>query len=227
MPKQRPLMERYRTQPRDQSVTQAQFSSFAPVAVTQASFDNLYADASQDTIDAIVNNASTDSFAAAAAAAVMSTGITFTDVSSLSTLSTGASVDDALGELRTLLNGNTSSITANTTAIDVNATAISANTASITANTTAIEVNTASITANTTAIEVNAASIALLLPAATGWSTATGTESKATFASFTAQSISTDPLQAEVQAIDDHVVVLSQRLAALVNGLFAAGVLST
>jgi hypothetical protein len=54
-----------------------------------------------------------------------------------------------------------------------------------------------------------------------GWATATGTAAKTTFATFTTQTISNPPTQAQVQAISDHVVILSQRMKALIDDLHA------
>lgn len=56
-----------------------------------------------------------------------------------------------------------------------------------------------------------------------GWTAATGTASKATFATHTSQDISAAPTEAEVQAIDDHLVVLSQHIKAIVDLLIAHG----
>lgn len=53
----------------------------------------------------------------------------------------------------------------------------------------------------------------------TGWSAATGTAARTTYATFAGQTISASPTQAEVQAIDDHVKILSQRLKALIDDL--------
>ena len=55
----------------------------------------------------------------------------------------------------------------------------------------------------------------------TGWATATGTANRATFATFATQVISNPPTQAQVQAISDHVVILSQRMKALIDDLHA------
>lgn len=55
----------------------------------------------------------------------------------------------------------------------------------------------------------------------TGWVTATGTAARTTFATFAGQTITNPPTQAEVQAIDDHVKILSQRLKALIDDLHA------
>lgn len=58
------------------------------------------------------------------------------------------------------------------------------------------------------------------------WTAATGTASRATFATFAGQTISASPTQAEVQAIDDHVKILSQRMKALIDDLKANGALT-
>lgn len=53
----------------------------------------------------------------------------------------------------------------------------------------------------------------------TGWAVATGTATRTTFATFAGQTISVTPTQAQVQAIDDHVKILSERLKALIDDL--------
>lgn len=58
------------------------------------------------------------------------------------------------------------------------------------------------------------------------WAFPTGTASRAAFASYAGQAISNPPTQAEVQAIDDHLVILSQRLNALVTDLRNIGALT-
>jgi Tfp pilus assembly PilM family ATPase len=58
------------------------------------------------------------------------------------------------------------------------------------------------------------------------WGTPTGTLTRTTFATYAGQTISAVPTQAEVQAIDDHVKVISERLAALISDLRAADVLT-
>jgi hypothetical protein len=50
-----------------------------------------------------------------------------------------------------------------------------------------------------------------------GWGTPTGTVARTTFATYTAPVISASPTQVEVQALADHVQILSQRLAALIT----------
>lgn len=71
----------------------------------------------------------------------------------------------------------------------------------------------------TTAYQV--ANVTVVTTRKTGWSTASGTASRATFATFAGQTITNPPTQAEVQAIDDHVKILSQRLKALIDDLHA------
>ena len=61
----------------------------------------------------------------------------------------------------------------------------------------------------------------------TGWTAATGTGSKATFATFAGQDISASPTEAEVQAIDDHVVILSQRVKQIIDDLISHGLIGT
>lgn len=58
------------------------------------------------------------------------------------------------------------------------------------------------------------------------WTVATGTASRATFATFAGQTISASPTQAEVQAIDNHLKVLSQRVKAIIDDLKANGALT-
>ncbi len=58
-------------------------------------------------------------------------------------------------------------------------------------------------------------------PRKTGWTVATGTANRGTFATFTPQTISNPPTQAQVQTISDHVVILSQRMKALIDDLHA------
>lgn len=55
----------------------------------------------------------------------------------------------------------------------------------------------------------------------TGWTPATGTAARTAFATYTSQTISNPPTQAQVQAINDHVLILSQRLKALIDDLHA------
>lgn len=55
----------------------------------------------------------------------------------------------------------------------------------------------------------------------TGWGTPSGTLARTTFASYAGQTVSNPPTQAEVQAIDDALVIVSRRLAALITDLLA------
>jgi hypothetical protein len=55
-----------------------------------------------------------------------------------------------------------------------------------------------------------------------GWVSATGTQSKAAWATYTAPAISASPTQAEVQALANHVQILSQHLAAVISGNLAS-----
>ncbi|WDF34539.1 sialate O-acetylesterase [Arthrobacter agilis] len=63
----------------------------------------------------------------------------------------------------------------------------------------------------------------VLGPRRTGWGVATGTTSKAAFATYTAPTVSAAYTQAEVQAIANHLQVLSRNLAATQNDLIALG----
>lgn len=67
---------------------------------------------------------------------------------------------------------------------------------------------------------------AVLKDQTAAWETPTGTFARTTFASYAGQTISAVPTQAEVQAIDDAVKGLSQRLAALIGDLRGNGVLA-
>lgn len=49
------------------------------------------------------------------------------------------------------------------------------------------------------------------------WVSATGTAERATFATYTAPTISASPTQAEVQALADHMQILSRRMKALID----------
>lgn len=60
---------------------------------------------------------------------------------------------------------------------------------------------------------------------ATGWTAPTGTAVRSTFATYAAPDISTTPTEAEVQALADHVQVLSQRLKALIDDLTTHGLI--
>jgi hypothetical protein len=58
------------------------------------------------------------------------------------------------------------------------------------------------------------------------WADSTGTGSRATFATFAGQAVSNPPTQAEAQAIDDHLVIISRRLGQLINDLRTVSVLT-
>ncbi len=58
------------------------------------------------------------------------------------------------------------------------------------------------------------------------WVNPTGTLTRTTFAAYAGQTVSAAYVQAEAQATDNHVKVLSERLAALVTDLRANGVLT-
>lgn len=53
----------------------------------------------------------------------------------------------------------------------------------------------------------------------TPWAAASGTAERTTFATYTAPAISAAPTQAEVQALADHMQIVSRRLKALVDDL--------
>lgn len=57
----------------------------------------------------------------------------------------------------------------------------------------------------------------------TAFGAPTGTLTRTTFATYAGQDISASPTEAEVQAIDDHVKILSERLAALITDWGAYG----
>lgn len=59
------------------------------------------------------------------------------------------------------------------------------------------------------------------------WTAASGTASRATYATYAAPAITNPPTQAEVQAIADAVQILSQRVKALIDDLTANSALSS
>jgi hypothetical protein len=59
----------------------------------------------------------------------------------------------------------------------------------------------------------------------TGWTAPSGTATRTTFATFAGQTISNPPTQAQVQAIDNHVKILSERVKALIDDLTTHGLL--
>jgi len=58
------------------------------------------------------------------------------------------------------------------------------------------------------------------------WADPTGTLARTTFAAASSFTVSATPTQAEVQAIADHLVLVSQRLAAVLTDLRANNVLT-
>jgi len=72
---------------------------------------------------------------------------------------------------------------------------------------------------------VNLQGTQVLATRRTGWTAPTGTATRTTFATFAGQDISATPTEAEVQAIDDHVKVLSERLKALIDDLTTHGLI--
>lgn len=57
------------------------------------------------------------------------------------------------------------------------------------------------------------------IAASTGWGAASGTLSRAAYAAYAGQTVSNPPTQAEVQALDNAVKLLSQTVAALVTDM--------
>lgn len=57
----------------------------------------------------------------------------------------------------------------------------------------------------------------------TGWGTPSSTLARSTFATYAGQTVANPPTQVQVQAIDDHLKILSQRLAALITDILAHG----
>lgn len=62
--------------------------------------------------------------------------------------------------------------------------------------------------------------------ASTGWGNASGTLSRAAYASYAGQVISNPPTQVEVQALDDAVKLLSRTVAGLITDLFAQKIIN-
>lgn len=54
-----------------------------------------------------------------------------------------------------------------------------------------------------------------------GWGVPSGTLARTTFATYAGQTVSNPPTQAEVQAIDDALVIVSRRLGALITDILA------
>jgi len=91
------------------------------------------------------------------------------------------------------------------------------------ANLAAAEVSLASLDARLDAYDLLSLVLQDQGPA---WAAATGTADRTTYATYTAPTISGPPTQAEVQAIANHVQVLSERLKALIDDLQANGALT-
>lgn len=73
------------------------------------------------------------------------------------------------------------------------------------------------------ATTVNVATLQVVGARKTGWTTIpTGTLTRTTFATYTSQTISAVPTQAEVQTMNDNLLIVNQRLAALIVDLHSA-----
>jgi len=96
-----------------------------------------------------------------------------------------------------------------------------------TPNTGDIWVNSSNNSLNFQIPLVNLQGTQVLATRRTGWTAPTGTATRTTFATFAGQDISATPTEAEVQAIDDHVKVLSERLKALIDDLTTHGLIGT
>lgn len=59
----------------------------------------------------------------------------------------------------------------------------------------------------------------------TGWAAPTGTATRTTFATYAGQDVTDPPTETEVQNIDDHVKILSERLKALIDDLTSHGLI--
>lgn len=80
------------------------------------------------------------------------------------------------------------------------------------------------LTTSVTAGQLSSALISTFLSSANvqaGWGTPSGTLARTTFATYAGQTISNPPTQAEVQAIDDALVIVSRRFGALITDLLA------
>jgi hypothetical protein len=96
-----------------------------------------------------------------------------------------------------------------------------------TPNTGDIWVNSSNNSLNFQLPLINLQGTQVLATRRTGWAAPTGTATRTTFATFAGQDISATPTEAEVQAIDDHVKVLSERLKALIDDLTTHGLIGT
>jgi hypothetical protein len=63
--------------------------------------------------------------------------------------------------------------------------------------------------------------------ASTGWNAPTGSLSRGTYAAYAGQTISNPPTQAEVQALDDAVKLLSQTVAGVITDMRTQKLLNT
>lgn len=80
------------------------------------------------------------------------------------------------------------------------------------------------LTTSSTAGQLNSALLTTFLSTAntqTGWGTPSSTLARTTFATYAGQAISNPPTQAEVQTLDNAVVIVSQRLGALITDILA------
>jgi hypothetical protein len=94
-------------------------------------------------------------------------------------------------------------------------------------NTGDIWVNSSNNSLNFQLPLINLQGTQVLATRRTGWTAPTGTATRTTFATFAGQDISATPTEVEVQAIDDHVKVLSERLKALIDDLTTHGLIGT
>lgn len=79
--------------------------------------------------------------------------------------------------------------------------------------------DTAQTTADSKLDQATADGLYVHVDVGPAWTAPSGTASRATFATYTAPVISAVPTQAEVQAIADHVQIMSQRMKAMIDDL--------
>jgi hypothetical protein len=115
------------------------------------------------------------------------------------------------------VNGISAALTA---ALAAQGTADGATTDAATAQATATAATTAAAAAN---VNANTRVQKSLGPT---WTNATGTATRTALATYTGQAVSNPPNQAQVQAIDDAVVALSQHVVAIINDLKSNGSLT-
>lgn len=72
------------------------------------------------------------------------------------------------------------------------------------------------------ATQYNVSNIRVVTSRQQGWAVASGTAARITFATYNAPTISNPPTQAEVQAIANHVEILSQRMKAIIDDLHSS-----